>query len=34
MRAYIAEHHLDKDPNYGFYTLIWDRLFGTVRERF
>jgi sterol desaturase/sphingolipid hydroxylase (fatty acid hydroxylase superfamily) len=28
--TFHAEHHLDKDHNYGFYTLIWDRLFGTL----
>lgn len=28
--TFHAEHHLDKDHNYGFYTLIWDRLFGTI----
>jgi sterol desaturase/sphingolipid hydroxylase (fatty acid hydroxylase superfamily) len=28
--TFHAEHHLDKDHNYGFYTLIWDRLFRTI----
>jgi sterol desaturase/sphingolipid hydroxylase (fatty acid hydroxylase superfamily) len=28
--TFHAEHHLDKDHNYGFYTLIWDHLFGTL----
>lgn len=28
--TFHAEHHDDKDHNYGFYTLIWDRLFGTT----
>ena len=28
--TFHAEHHLDKDHNFGFYTLIWDRLFGTL----
>jgi len=28
--TFHAEHHQDKDHNYGFYTLIWDRLFGTL----
>jgi hypothetical protein len=23
--------HQDITHNYGFYTLIWDRLFGTLR---
>lgn len=25
-------HHNDFDGNYGLYTLIWDRLFKTIRE--
>jgi Delta7-sterol 5-desaturase len=28
--TFHAEHHMDKVYNYGFYTLIWDRLFGTL----
>lgn len=28
--TFHAEHHGDKDHNFGFYTLIWDRLFGTI----
>ncbi|MBZ0302313.1 MAG: sterol desaturase family protein [Anaerolineae bacterium] len=28
--TFHAEHHLDKAHNYGFYTLIWDHLFGTL----
>jgi lathosterol oxidase len=28
--TFHAAHHGDKDHNYGFYTLIWDRLFGTL----
>jgi sterol desaturase/sphingolipid hydroxylase (fatty acid hydroxylase superfamily) len=28
--TFHAEHHLDQEHNYGFYTLIWDRLFGTI----
>lgn len=28
--TFHAEHHFDKDHNYGFYTLIWDRLFRTL----
>ncbi len=28
--TFHAEHHFDKDHNYGFYTLIWDHLFGTL----
>ncbi|KMQ63219.1 fatty acid hydroxylase [Chryseobacterium angstadtii] len=25
------QHHLDENRNFGFYTSIWDRLFGTYR---
>lgn len=28
--TFHARHHQDLDGNYGFYTLIWDRLFGTL----
>ncbi|HLY25414.1 MAG TPA: sterol desaturase family protein [Aggregatilineales bacterium] len=28
--TFHAEHHQDKGHNFGFYTLIWDRLFGTL----
>jgi sterol desaturase/sphingolipid hydroxylase (fatty acid hydroxylase superfamily) len=28
--TFHAEHHRDKAHNFGFYTLIWDRLFGTL----
>jgi lathosterol oxidase len=30
--TFHAEHHLDKDHNYGFYTLIWDQLFRTLSQ--
>jgi sterol desaturase/sphingolipid hydroxylase (fatty acid hydroxylase superfamily) len=30
--SFHAQHHQDKEHNFGFYTLIWDRLFGTVRS--
>ncbi|HEX8070709.1 MAG TPA: sterol desaturase family protein [Pyrinomonadaceae bacterium] len=29
--SFHAQHHQDLRHNFGFYTLIWDRLFGTVR---
>jgi sterol desaturase/sphingolipid hydroxylase (fatty acid hydroxylase superfamily) len=29
--SFHAQHHQDIHHNYGFYTLIWDRLFGTIR---
>jgi sterol desaturase/sphingolipid hydroxylase (fatty acid hydroxylase superfamily) len=28
--TFHAGHHQDRDVNFGFYTLIWDRLFGTL----
>jgi sterol desaturase/sphingolipid hydroxylase (fatty acid hydroxylase superfamily) len=28
--TFHAEHHDDRHHNFGFYTLIWDRLFGTL----
>ena len=28
--TFHAQHHKDIHHNYGFYTLIWDRLFGTL----
>lgn len=28
--SFHAGHHGDEQHNFGFYTLIWDRLFGTV----
>jgi Delta7-sterol 5-desaturase len=28
--TFHAQHHLDGHFNYGFYTLLWDRLFGTL----
>ena len=31
--AFHAGHHGDRHHNFGFYTLIWDRLFGTLGER-
>lgn len=29
--SFHAQHHQDKGHNYGFYTLIWDTLFGTLQ---
>lgn len=26
------DHHKDREYNFGFYTTIWDRLFGTLRR--
>ncbi|BCM91248.1 hypothetical protein IAD21_03114 [Abditibacteriota bacterium] len=28
--SFHAGHHQDGDHNFGFYTLIWDRVFGTL----
>ena len=28
--SFHAGHHRDGDHNFGFYTLIWDRIFGTL----
>jgi Delta7-sterol 5-desaturase len=28
--TFHAQHHRDVGHNFGFYTLIWDRLFGTL----
>jgi Delta7-sterol 5-desaturase len=30
--TFHAEHHLDREHNYGFYTVIWDRLFRTISQ--
>ncbi len=30
--TFHARHHQDLECNFGFYTLIWDRLFGTLRK--
>lgn len=29
--TFHARHHQDAACNFGFYTLLWDRLFGTLR---
>jgi lathosterol oxidase len=31
--TFHAGHHRDGRGNFGFYTLIWDRLFGTLHPR-
>jgi sterol desaturase/sphingolipid hydroxylase (fatty acid hydroxylase superfamily) len=28
--TFHAEHHVRRQYNFGFYTLLWDRLFGTL----
>lgn len=30
--SFHARHHQDTTANFGFYTLIWDRLCGTLRK--
>jgi len=30
--TFHARHHQDVSANYGFYTTIWDELFGTLRK--
>lgn len=30
--TFHARHHQDLGCNFGFYTLLWDRLFGTLRK--
>lgn len=30
--TFHARHHQDLTCNFGFYTLVWDRLFGTLRK--
>jgi Delta7-sterol 5-desaturase len=31
--TFHAGHHQDEHHNFGFYTLVWDRLFGTLRPQ-
>lgn len=30
--SFHARHHQDEDHNFGFYTSIWDRIFGTLYQ--
>lgn len=32
--TFHAEHHQDRHVNFGFYTTVWDRLFGTLDPRY
>lgn len=32
--TFHAEHHHDKGYNFGFYTVIWDKLFGTLSPEY
>lgn len=32
--TFHAQHHKDPHHNFGFYTLIWDKLFGTLSPRY
>ncbi|EMJ93155.1 sterol desaturase family protein [Leptospira alstonii] len=30
--SFHAQHHRDMNHNFGFYSIVWDRLFGTLRK--
>jgi sterol desaturase/sphingolipid hydroxylase (fatty acid hydroxylase superfamily) len=32
--TFHAQHHADPEHNFGFYTLVWDRLFGTLSPEY
>lgn len=32
--SFHAQHHQDTNYNFGFYTLIWDRFFGTIQPQY
>jgi Delta7-sterol 5-desaturase len=32
--TFHAQHHQSLNHNFGFYTLIWDKLFGTLAPRY
>ncbi|MBO0790681.1 MAG: sterol desaturase family protein [Ktedonobacteraceae bacterium] len=32
--TFHTEHHLDQHHNFGFYTLLWDHLFGTLSPNY
>jgi len=32
--TFHAEHHMELGHNFGFYTLIWDKLFGTLNPNY
>ena len=32
--TFHAQHHADPNHNFGFYTLFWDRLFGTLHPSY
>lgn len=32
--TFHAQHHHDKAYNFGFYTLLWDKIFGTLSPRY
>jgi sterol desaturase/sphingolipid hydroxylase (fatty acid hydroxylase superfamily) len=32
--TFHAGHHVDREHNYGFYLLVWDRLFGTLASAY
>jgi sterol desaturase/sphingolipid hydroxylase (fatty acid hydroxylase superfamily) len=32
--TFHAQHHADPEHNFGFYTLVWDRIFGTLSPEY
>jgi sterol desaturase/sphingolipid hydroxylase (fatty acid hydroxylase superfamily) len=32
--TFHAQHHQNLKYNFGFYTLVWDHLFGTLSPRY
>ena len=32
--TFHAQHHQDIEHNFGFYTLLWDKLFGTISPEY
>ena len=29
--GFHVDHHQDENYNFGFYTKVWDRIFGTLK---
>ena len=34
LHSFHAQHHAEPTHNFGFYTLLWDRLFGTLHPEY
>jgi lathosterol oxidase len=32
--TFDAQHHARRETNFGFYTLLWDRLFRTLDPQY